>query len=98
MSFESSVSFSYRSCRNDFVWLLNLCLKVPPDRPMYVFSPSLDEMLALYMRAVVKHSPRKGQLSLVLQLHLLSWVGWFSFFMMCELCPLIIEFIFSMQL
>ena len=34
--FDSSVSFSYFWCLNDFVWFLNLSLKGPPVLPIYV--------------------------------------------------------------
>lgn len=73
MCFESSVSFLYRSCLNDLVWLWYLFLNSPLARPMYDAVWVSDVTVALYMTSLTKQLPRSGQLPGSRQLHVFSW-------------------------
>ena len=61
---------------------------------MYVFVFSCVVMVALYTRALVRHLPFNGQISLFLQLH--DWLGISSLVLLIifELCALMIDPIF----
>ena len=103
MCLESSVSFWYFSFRKDFVWFLNLSLKVPPARPKYTLVivslwPCVTD--ALYTIDLVRQFPRRGQSSFTLQLHVFSRGVPFSFDFLItfSLWDLMIEFTFFMQL
>ena len=74
MYFDSWVSFLYFSFLNDFLWLLYLCLNVPPVIPMYFFVSSFVSTVAWYTIAVSWHFPCSGQFSLLFFIS--RYIGW----------------------
>ena len=54
------------------LWLLYLLLNVPPVDPIYFFVEEFVFTSASYTRGPSRHSPRKGQFSGTLQLHVLG--------------------------
>ena len=67
---DNVVSFEYRLCLNDFVWLLYLFIKFSSAAPRLVLFGFIDvNIVHLYTMSCAWHCPFNGQSSLLLQLH-----------------------------
>ena len=98
MCLLSSVALRFDSILNEALWLAYLDLKLVAVNPTYVSILLPQVTVARYTMSLARHSPSRGHVAFLGQLHFFTVMGSSLFLSIFLLFPSMIVFTLSMQL